>query len=50
MASGGIRPEGEPFGFGSALGAFLKYLYSAILCTGCMNYVSHGSELMFTEN
>ena len=39
MASDGIRPDRAPFGFGSALGAFLKYLYSAILRTGSMNYV-----------
>ena len=36
MASDNIRFGSEPFGFGSALGAFSKYLYSAILCTGHM--------------
>ena len=40
MASDCIRPEREPFGFGSALGAILKYLYSAILCTGRTNYIN----------
>ena len=30
MASDGIQLKREPFGFGSALGAFLDYLYSAI--------------------
>ena len=35
-----IRPEREPFGFGSAVGAFLKYLYRAILCTGHMYIIT----------
>ena len=39
MASDGIRPDIAPFGFGSALGDFLKYLDSTIFCTGSMNYV-----------
>ena len=39
MAFDGIQPKRNPFGFGSALGAFLKYLYSAILCTGKL--ISH---------
>ena len=40
MASDGIRPGREPYGFGSELGTFLKYLHSAILCTGRANYVN----------
>ena len=39
-ASDSIPPEREPFGFGNALGTFLKYLYSIILCTGRTNYVN----------
>ena len=33
MACDGVLPKREPFGFGNALGIFLKYLYSVILCT-----------------
>ena len=40
MAFDSIRPERELFGFGSALGTVLKYLYSAILCTGRTNYAN----------
>ena len=40
MASDGIRLKREQFGSGSALGTFLKYLYSAVSCTGCTNCVN----------
>ena len=44
MAFDGIRSEKGPFGFGSALGPFLRYvyrdLYSALLRTGRTKYGS----------
>ena len=40
MASDDILPEREAFGFGNALGTFLKYLYSVSSCTGRTNYVN----------
>ena len=52
IASDGIRPEREPFGFGSALGTTLKYLYSAICVLDVRivyMYGSHDGELIFAE-
>ena len=53
MASDGILPEREPFGFANAPGTFLKYSYSIILCTGRTNYVNiwiDDGEKNFAEN
>ena len=40
MASDSIGPKRKLSEFWSALGAFLKYLYNAILCTGRTNYLN----------
>ena len=40
VASEGIQPEGELFGFRSALEVFLKYLYGTVLGNGHRNYVN----------